>query len=543
MGINQFVRPKTIKTQKSNTQPSNRSNISALFGRLLAALVQLESLPRLARIRAQPEAVQARVLRGLLARARATEWGRRYGFDENPTAAEFARRVPVSSYEQLYPELEKVLRGQPDVLWPGRPHWFAKSSGTTNARSKFIPVSPESLHQGHYRAGRDMTALATSLYPAANLLAGKTLSLGGTHGPNPLLAGAASRAGDVSAIIMAQLPWWAEQMRTPPLALALLDEWEDKIERIARHVITQDVRTLAGVPTWMLVLLRRVLALTGAANVSEVWPRLRLFLHGAVAFGPYQDLFRQLAPHGQMRYLEVYNASEGYFAVQDQPDVPDLLLLLDHGIYYEFLPAGQWDAPDPRPVPLGEVRIGPSYALVISTNAGLWRYVVGDTVRFTSLAPYRVRVTGRTRHFLNAFGEEVVVENAEAAVAAASRATGLTVRDFTAAPVWFAAHDAASRGGHEWAVEFAEMPAPAALAQFGAALDAALRAVNSDYDAKRHRDLALAPPRCHALPPGTFDAWLAGRGKLGGQHKVPRLCPDRTVLEQVLALVAPRHLG
>jgi len=512
-----------------------------MLARLLAAAVQWDSLPRLARIRAQPLEVQARVLRQLLARARGTEWGRRYGFGERPAAAEFARRVPVSTYEQLYPELEKVLRGQADVLWPGRPAWFAQSSGTTNARSKFIPVTPESLHQGHYRGGRDMTALATHFYPQEQLLAGKTLSLGGAHAPNPFRvpdAGGASRTGDVSAVIMAQLPWWAEQMRTPPLALALLTEWEEKIERIAAHVLTQDVRTLAGVPTWMVVLLRRVVALAGADDITQVWPHLRLFLHGAVAFGPYRELFRQLIPDARMHYLEVYTASEGYFALQDQPDSEDLLLLLDHGIYYEFLPADQWAAPDPRPVPLADVALHRPYALVISTNAGLWRYAVGDTVRFTSLAPYRVRITGRTKHFLNAFGEEVVIENAEAAVAAASQATGAAVRDFTAAPVWFAAGNAASRGGHEWAVEFAPAPAAAPapdLARFGAVLDATLCALNSDYAAKRHRSLALAPPRVRAVPGGTFEAWLASQGKLGGQHKVPRLLNSREVLEAVLA--------
>ena len=507
-----------------------------MFDRLLSAAVQAGSLRRLERLRHQPEAVQARVLAGLLRRARGTEWGRRYGFGEAPTAAEFARRVPVSTYEQLYPALERVLRGQPDVLWPGRPTWFAKSSGTTNARSKFIPVTPEALHHCHYRAGRDMTALATHFYPQERLLAGKTLSLGGTHGPSPFReAGSGVRAGDVSAVIMAQLPWWAERMRTPPLALALLDEWETKIERIARHVLREDVRTLAGVPTWMIVLLRRVVALAGADDITQVWPHLRLFLHGAVAFGPYRELFGQLIPDARMRYLEIYNASEGYFALQDQPDSEDLLLLLDHGIYYEFLPADQWDAPDPRPVPLRDVELNRPYALVISTNAGLWRYLVGDTVRFTSLAPYRLRITGRTKHFLNAFGEEVVIENAEAAVAAASRATGATVRDFTAAPVWFAADAdrATSRGGHEWAVEFTGAK-PADPRQFAAVLDATLRQLNSDYDAKRHRDLALAPPLLRVVPPGTFEAWLARQGKLGGQHKVPRLLNSREVLEGVL---------
>jgi hypothetical protein len=506
-----------------------------MLDQLLAHAVQWSSLPRLNRIREQPHEVQSRLLRGLLARAQATEWGRRYGFGEKMTAADFARRVPASTYEQLYPELEKVLRGQPDVLWPGRPRWFAKSSGTTNARSKYIPVTAEALHDCHYRAGRDMLALSTHFYPRERLLAGKTLSLGGAHLANPFRPQeTGSRAGDVSAVIMAQLPSWAEQLRTPPLRLALLDEWEEKIERIAAHVLRQDVRVLAGVPTWMVVLLRRVVALAGADNITEVWPQLRLFLHGAVAFGPYRELFRQLIPDARMRYLEIYNASEGYFALQDQAEGEDLLLLLDHGIYYEFLPADQWNAPDPRPVPLAEVGLHQPYALVISTNAGLWRYVVGDTVRFTSLAPYRVRITGRTKHFLNAFGEEVVIENAEAAVAAASQATGAAVRDFTAAPVWFATDSTTSRGGHEWVVEFATQTTSPDLARFGAVLDATLCALNSDYAAKRHRSLALAPPRLRAVPSGTFEAWLAHQGKLGGQHKVPRLLNSREVLEAVL---------
>ncbi|MCC3153384.1 GH3 auxin-responsive promoter family protein [Hymenobacter sp. BT770] len=510
-----------------------------MLDQLLATAVQWGSLPRLARIRQQPHEVQARLLRQLLARAQATEWGQRYGFRERMAADDFAQRVPVSTYEQLYPELEKVLRGQPNVLWPGRPRWFAKSSGTTNARSKYIPVTAEALHACHYRAGRDMLALSTHFYPQERLLAGKTLSLGGAHLPNPFRPQEpASRIGDVSALIMQQLPWWAEQMRTPPLALALLDEWEEKIERIAAHVLTQDVRTLAGVPTWMVVLLRRVVALAGAADITQVWPNLRLFLHGAVAFGPYRELFRQLIPDVRMRYLEIYSASEGYFALQDQPDSEDLLLLLDHGIYYEFLPADQWAAPDPRPVPLAEVELHRPYALVISTNAGLWRYLVGDTVRFTSLAPYRVRITGRTKHFLNAFGEEVVIENAEAAVAAASRATGAAVRDFTAAPVWFAVDSASSRGGHEWAIEFASDACLPDLAKFGAVLDATLCELNSDYAAKRHRSLALAPPRLRAVPAGTFEAWLASQGKLGGQHKVPRLLNSRAVLEAVLQSAA-----
>jgi hypothetical protein len=293
----------------------------------------------------------------------------------------------------------------------------------------------------------------------------------------------------------------------------------------------------------MVVLLRRVVALAGVPDVTHVWPHLRLFLHGAVAFGPYRELFRQLIPDARMRYLEIYSASEGYFALQDQPDSEDLLLLLDHGIYYEFLPADQWAAADPRPVPLAEVELHRPYALVISTNAGLWRYLVGDTVRFTSLAPYRVRITGRTKHFLNAFGEEVVIENAEAAVAAASRAVGAAVRDFTAAPVWFAVENAGSRGGHEWAVEFANETDLPDVAGFASVLDATLGELNSDYAAKRHRSLALAPPVVRAVPSGTFEACLAGQGKLGGQHKVPRLLNSREVLEAVLRAAADMPVG
>ncbi|MCB2410416.1 GH3 auxin-responsive promoter family protein [Hymenobacter lucidus] len=485
--------------------------------------------------RQHPHEVQARVLQELLLKARATEWGQRYGFADAPNAAEFARRVPISSYEALYPAIERVLRGEPDVLWPGRVQWFAKSSGTTNARSKFIPVTREALHECHYRAGRDMTALATALYPENRVLAGKTLSLGGTHAPNPFRPDEAdSRVGDVSAVIMQNLPSWAEYLRTPPLELALLDEWEEKIERIARHVLTVDVSVLAGVPTWMIVLLRRVTELAGASNITEVWPNLSLFLHGAVAFGPYRELFRQLIPSEQMSYLEIYNASEGYLALQDQRGSEDLLLLLDHGIYYEFMPLDQFDAEHPQAVPLDQVELGKTYALVLSTNAGLWRYSIGDTVRFTSLAPYRIRITGRTKHFLNAFGEEVVIENADAAIAAACRATGTTVRDYTAAPIYFDA-SAASRGGHQWLIEFSQPPQQPE--RFTAVLDQKLRELNSDYDAKRHRNLALEPPMLTVASTGTFTRWLASKGKLGGQHKVPRLSNSREIIEEVLRQV------
>ncbi|WP_019948729.1 GH3 auxin-responsive promoter family protein [Hymenobacter aerophilus] len=504
-----------------------------MIGTVLTWAVQ-RRLASIEHFRRHPHEVQQQQFRALLRTARGTDWGRRYGYADALSAREFAQRVPVSSYEELYPEIERVLRGEADVLWPGRVQWFAKSSGTTNARSKYIPVTRASLHEGHYRAGRDMTALATLHYPGIGILSGKTLSLGGTHGPNPLRPEApGTRAGDVSALIMQNLPAWAEFVRTPPLELALLDEWEEKIERIARHILRADVRVLAGVPTWMIVLLRRVQQLAGTDDLHAIWPQLGLFLHGAVAFGPYRELFRQLIPSPSMHYLEVYNASEGYLAVQDEPGSEDLLLLLDHGIYYEFLPQDQWDEAEPQAIGLDEVELGRTYALLISTNAGLWRYKIGDTVRFTSLAPYRIRICGRTKHFLNAFGEEVVIEHADAAVAAACQATNTTVGDYTAAPIYFAEGAGNSRGSHQWLIEFTRPPADPA--HFTAVLDDTLRQLNSDYDAKRHRDLALTPPRLTVAPAGTFGRWLASRGKLGGQHKVPRLSNSRELLDEILS--------
>lgn len=492
-------------------------------------------LPRIERFRQEPHAVQAEQLRALLERARHTEWGQRYGFGEDPSAEVFARRVTISTYEQLYPEIERVLRGEPDVLWPGVVTWFSKSSGTTNARSKFIPVTPESLQGCHYKGGKDMLALFSGLYPDQQIFTGQGLSLGGSLAPNPWRPDD-SQCGDVSAVIMRNLPSWAQYIRSPPLELALLGDWDEKIEKLARHTIQENITSLAGVPTWTVVLIRRILELTGARTIREVWPNLELFAHGAVAFGPYRELFRELIFDGDggqrpMRYLEIYNASEGFFGLQDQADSEDLLLLLDYGIYYEFVPLDQLGAAEPQAVPLEAVEVGKTYALVVSTNAGLWRYLVGDTVRFTSVRPYRFRITGRTKHFLNAFGEEVVVENAEAAVAAACRATGAILTDFTAAPVYFRAGE---RGGHEWLVEFTQ--APTDRERFAAVLDDTLRAVNSDYDAKRQHDLALVAPLVREVPAGTFGAWLRQKGKLGGQHKVPRLMNDRTVVEEVLRL-------
>lgn len=494
-------------------------------------------LPRIERFRREPVAVQAAQLRYLLDRAQHTEVGRAHGFRPDLSAAEFARRVPIQTYEEQFPQLERVLKGEADVLWPGRPAWFAKSSGTTNARSKYVPVTMEALHGCHYCGGRDLLTLVSTLYPATPLFHGQGLSLGGSLAPNPWRpAEPEPRCGDVSAVITRNLPGWAQFIRSPPVELALLSDWDDKIEQLARHTARENITSILGVPTWTVVLIRRILELTGKRYIREVWPNLAMFAHGAVAFGPYRELFAELLPPDQrdggrwpMRYLEIYNASEGFFGLQDQPDSADLLLLLDYGIYYEFVPLDQLGAAEPVAVPLEGVALDKHYAVVISTTAGLWRYLIGDTVRFTSLRPYRFRISGRTKHFLNAFGEEVVIENAEAAIAAACAATAATLTDFTAAPVYLGAH---ARGGHEWLIEFTQPPAD--VARFTRVLDDTLRQLNSDYDAKRQHDLALVAPVVRTAPPGTFARWLRARGKLGGQHKVPRLQNDRALLKEIL---------
>ncbi|MGB3618704.1 MAG: GH3 auxin-responsive promoter family protein, partial [Catalinimonas sp.] len=434
------------------------------------------------RARDYPHETQQLQFRQLIDTARDTEWGRRYGYADIGTPADFRARVPVSNYEELFPYLDRVRRGEPNVLWPSKARWFARSSGTTNARSKFIPVTPESLEECHFRGGKDMMTLYVHNRPETRVFKGKGLSIGGALSDNELAPG--TRYGDVSAVIMHNLPLWAQVIRTPSLETALMSDWEAKIERMARETSQENVTSIAGVPTWTIVLIERILQLTGKANILEVWPNLELFIHGAVSFAPYRPLFRRLVPAPHMSYLECYNASEGFFALQDDLSRPDeMLLMLDYGIYYEFIPAERVGEPDPPVLSLDQVEAGRNYALVISTNSGLWRYQVGDTVRFTSTNPYRVRVSGRTKHFINAFGEEVIVENAEAAVAEACARTGAVVGDYTAAPVYLSDGADDRRGGHEWLVEF-EQP-PADLAAFKRALDEKLRAVNSDYDAKR----------------------------------------------------------
>lgn len=477
-----------------------------------------------------PDEVQDEWFFNLINAAEGTEWGKKYDYRSIENIQQFQERVPVQNYDTLKPYIERMLNGEQNVLWPSEIKWFAKSSGTTSDRSKFIPVSEESLEECHFKGGKDMLAIYCNNRPDAKMFTGKSLVLGGSHQINQLSPD--SFYGDLSAVIIKNLPIWAEMMRTPDMSIALMDNYEEKIEKMARATMDVNVTNIAGVPTWTIVLAKRILELTGKNNLMEVWPNLELYVHGAVKFEPYQDQFKALIPNDNMYYLETYNASEGFFGIQDQSEEKDLLLMLDYGIYYEFIPMEYFDDENPKTLSLHEVELDKNYAIVISTNAGLWRYIIGDTVKFTSLSPYRIKITGRTKHFINAFGEEVIIDNAEKALIKACSETNAAIKDYTACPIYFKGDDV---GGHEWIIEFEKQPIE--FNRFIDILDSTLREVNSDYDAKRFKDMALKRPIVHNAPNGTFYKWLKNKGKLGGQHKVPRLANDRKYVEEILEMM------
>ncbi len=478
-----------------------------------------------------PLEVQEELFRELIRRGKNTEFGRKYGFDSIRSYRDYKNNVPVHSYEQIFPYIERVMKGEQNILWPSEITWFAKSSGTTNARSKFIPVSTEALENCHFKGGKDLISIYVNNYPDSRMFTGKGLAIGGSHQINEYDPSASSYYGDVSAVIMKNLPLWAQVIRTPSLDVALMDKWEEKIEKMARITAEQNVTNLSGVPTWTILLLQKIMELKKTENILEVWPNLEVFFHGAVAFTPYRELFKKLIPNDKMRYCETYNASEGFFGIQDQKDSNELLLMLDYGIFYEFIPSSEMHRENPQTVGLEDVVAGQNYAMLISTNAGLWRYQIGDTVKFTSTDPYRIKISGRTKHFMNAFGEEVIIENAELAITEACNQTGAIIDNFTAAPIYF---DEGQRGGHEWVIEF--KLAPGDTNKFRDALDTKLREINSDYDAKRYKDMALQPPIIHAVNEGTFYQWMKKRGKLGGQNKVPRLSNNREHIDDILEM-------
>ncbi|HQV05318.1 MAG TPA: GH3 auxin-responsive promoter family protein [Chitinophagaceae bacterium] len=499
--------------------------------KILSPAISSLARMRLWRIEAwkqHPVDAQREVLQDLVTAAQYTEFGRKYHFTELFNVRDFKNAVPIQDYNDLKPYIERIMQGEQNILWNTPIYWFAKSSGTTSDKSKFIPISDESLEDGHFKASKDVLSMYYKFKPEAELLTGKGLLIGGSHTINPLNKEA--KYGDLSAVLFQNSPFWAEWLRTPDLSIALMDEWESKIEKIADATITENVTSVSGVPTWTLVLFKRILEKTGKQSIGEVWPSLELYMHGGVSFTPYKNQFEKIIGR-KINYLETYNASEGFFAAQETPGEDGMLLFTDHGIFYEFMPVHEYGKKEPQTISLQQVELGKNYAPIISTNGGLWRYLLGDTIQFTSLQPFRIKVSGRLKHYINAFGEEVIVDNTDKAIALATEKTGAIVNDYTAAPAYFSD---ATNGAHEWLIEFEK--APGNLEQFTTELDLALKDINSDYEAKRYKNIALRMPVVHAAKKGLFNAWLKAKGKLGGQHKVPRLSNERTIFEEILLM-------
>ncbi len=475
-----------------------------------------------------PVATQREVLQELITAAQYTEFGKKYGFNKLFSVKEFKQKVPLQEYNDVEPYINRMMQGEENVLWNTPVFWFAKSSGTSSAKSKFIPISDESLQQNHFKASKDVLSNYYKFFPSSNLLTGKGLVVGGSHQISKLNNDI--QFGDLSAVLMQNTPFWGQWIRTPELSVALLDEWENKIEQLAQITANENVTSLAGVPTWTLLLLKRILEIKEKKTINEVWPNLELYINGGVSFVPYKEQFDKILGT-KINYLEIYNASEGFIAGQQTPNDDGLLLFTEHGIFYEFMPVEEYGKPKPQTVGLKDVQTDRNYALVISTTGGLWRYIIGDTIKFTHLNPYKIKVTGRLKHYMNAFGEEVMVDNTDKAIAWAAAKTNAVVNDYTAAPVYFSE---SSNGTHEWLIEF-DVP-PQNLQLFTTELDAALKTINSDYEAKRYKDIALRMPIVHAAKKGIFKEWLRSKGKLGGQHKVPRLSNERKVVEEILAM-------
>jgi hypothetical protein len=493
----------------------------------LTAIASRFFLPRqreLERHNTEGEQLQQQVLSYLVEHAKNTEYGIQHDFSHISDYDSFRQRVPVNTYEELKGYIDRMRHGETDILWPGRTRWYAKSSGTTNDKSKFIPVTPDGLKGNHYGGGSDVVALYLQNNPQSRMFDGRGLILGGSHSPNYNLPG--TLVGDLSAILIENINPVVNLFRVPKKQTALLSDFEVKRDRIAREAMTRNVTNLSGVPSWMLSVLSRVMELTGKEHLEEVWPNLEVFFHGGVAFTPYREQYRQLITSPRMHYVETYNASEGFFSVQNDPTDPSMLLLLDRRVFYEFQEVGTDDI-----VPLTGVKVGKNYAMIISTACGLWRYMIGDTVRFTSTNPYKIVISGRTKSFINAFGEELIVDNAEQGLAYACQQTGAQVLEYTAAPVFM---DQRAKCRHQWLIEFAK--APADLGQFAQLLDQRLQQLNSDYEAKRYKDITLQPLELVVARQGLFNDWLKQRGKLGGQHKVPRLSNSREHMDQLLLL-------
>ncbi len=482
-------------------------------------------LPQIEYYMNNPIEVQEKLLANIVKSAQETIWGKFYDYKNIKSPIDFDKKVPINDYESLKPFFERARAGEYNVLWPTEIRRFSKSSGTTSSKSKFIPVSEECLNECHYKAGKDMLALYCNNYPINNIFGGMNLALGGSKHENELNNDIF--CGDVSAIIIDNLPFWAEMYRVPKKEIALMPEWESKLNKMVESVIDSNVVSLSGVPSWMMVLLKKVLERTNK-TIEELWPNLEVYFHGGVSFSPYRNQFEAILPK-HTRYMETYNASEGFFGLQDDPKLDSMLLLLDYGVYYEFIPLDQINSSQPKVINLADVEIGKNYAMVISTNAGLWRYLIGDTVTFTEKHPYRFKITGRTKNFINACGEELIIDNAISAFNKACEATNAQMSEYTAAPLFIKENNTTL---HQWIVEFDKEPNDFTL--FEEVFDRTLQEVNSDYEAKRYKDFILKKPQIITVPQGTFYNWMKSRGKLGGQHKVPRLTNNREFIDEIL---------
>ena len=475
-----------------------------------------------------PGEVQEEVLHQLLEIAKDTEIGKKYDFESIANYETFTERVPIVSYEEIEPLIERTRKGEQNIFWPTSIKWFAKSSGTTNAKSKFIPVSTEALEDCHYKSGKDLLCLYLNNNENSQLFTGKGLRLGGSK---ELYQDNGSFFGDLSAILIDNMPLWAEFSSTPSNRVSLMSEWEGKLKAIVHESTQENVTSLAGVPSWMLVLLNNVLQETGKDHLFQIWENLEVYFHGGVSFIPYKEQYQNLLPRKSFKYYEIYNASEGFFAIQDRNNADDLLLMLDYGIFYEFIPMDTYATDNQITLPLWDVEVNKNYAIIITTNAGLWRYKIGDTIRFTSTNPYRIRITGRTKHHINVFGEELIIENAEEALKQICRKTEAEIKDYTVAPIFMSGKE---KGAHEWIIEFRK--APKDLNYFTEFLDNALKSLNSDYEAKRYNNITLKMPKVHMARENLFYDWLKSKDKLGGQHKIPRLSNKREYLEELLQL-------
>lgn len=479
----------------------------------------------------RPHETQEEVLKQLVKAAKSTAFGKDHFFSEIKNYEQFSQKVPLADYEDLLPYIEKLLKGEQNMLWPSPIKWFAKSSGTTGSKSKIVPVSKEGLEQCHYQGGRDMLTLYINNYPDAKIFSGKNLSIGGSQENNFSDRKSNHYIANISAIVMKNLPFWAQFGRTPGLKVTMMNDWEEKIEKIAKITANQKITSLAGSPMWMLLLLQHIIKEKNINYIQEIWPNLEVFFHGSVSFAPYKPLFQELDRQKQLRYLEIFNATEGFFALQDQKHDPSLLLMVNYGIFYEFIPENEFLHENPKVIPLSEVEVGKNYSMVISTNSGLWRYKIGDTIKFTGKNPYRFVISGRTKHCINVFGEDLFVEHSEKAIARACEMTGAVLRDYTAAPFFY---DKQKKGYHEWLVEFVR--SPASIKEFTAILDTELGQLNEDYAAKRKQGIAIEAPVVREMPAGTFYQWLKKKDKLGGQHKVPRLSNSREFVNELLDL-------